>query len=154
MRRASLSSILLIPTICTTILSCLPSANAYIPAQAVNDTSRLNLTDASTIFISWVLPAGVYRGAVYVVTLKQGGYELIDRSYQLEADVPTGGQTSGALVHFTESTMGPNVSTNTPWIAYISCDVNETNASQEDGTSRSNTSETGGLIFRYIHISP
>jgi hypothetical protein len=91
---------------------------------------------------------------VYVVTLKQGGYELIDRSYQLEADVPTGGQTSGALVHFTESTMGPNVSTNTPWIAYISCDVNETNASQEDGTSRSNTSETGGLIFRYIHISP
>jgi len=56
------------------------------------------------------------------------------RSYQLQADVPTGGQTSGALVHFTESTMGPNVSTTTPWIAYISCDVNETNASQEDGT--------------------
>jgi len=61
------------------------------------------------------------------------------RSYQLQADVPTGGQTSGALVHFTESTMGPNVSTTTPWIAYISCDVNETNASQEDGESPSNS---------------
>jgi hypothetical protein len=59
----------------------------------------------------------------------------MSRSYQLQADVPTGGQTSGALVHFTESTMGPNASTTTPWIAYISCDVNETNASQEWGES-------------------
>lgn len=41
--------------------------------------------------------------------------------------------TSGALVHFTENTMGPNQSTTTPWIAYISCDVNETDASQEWG---------------------
>jgi len=81
MRRASLSSILLIPTICTTILSCLPCTNAYIPAQAVNDTSRLNLTDASTILISWVLPAGVYRGPVYVhhpaITIKS--VLIIDR---------------------------------------------------------------------------
>jgi hypothetical protein len=65
-RGPSLSTILGIPTICTTILGCLPSTNAYIPAQPVNDTTRLNLTDASTIFISWVLPAGVYRGPVYV----------------------------------------------------------------------------------------
>jgi hypothetical protein len=34
-------------------------------------------------------------------------------------------------VHFTEGTMGPNLTTSTPWIAYISCDVNETGSSQE-----------------------
>lgn len=28
--------------------------------------------------------------------------------------------------------MGPNLTTSTPWIAYISCDANETGASQED----------------------
>jgi hypothetical protein len=76
---------------------------------------------------------------------------LMYRSYQLQADVPTGGQTSGALVHFTESTMGPNVSTTTPWIAYISCDVNETNASQEDGTCSSYLGVK--LMIRYIHTS-
>jgi len=75
-----------------------------------------------------------------------------NRSYQLQADVPTGGQTSGALVHFSESRMGPNVSTTTPWIAYISCDVNETNASQEDGTFPSSLGDDIGLTVRYIHI--
>lgn len=65
--------------------------------------------------------------------------------------MPTGGQTDGALVHFTESTMGPNQTTTTPWIAYISCDVNETDASQEWGelalTSR-------GLVLTVRHIHP
>ena len=74
------------------------------------------------------------------------------RSYQLQADVPTGGQTSGALVHFTESTMGPNVSTTTPWIAYISCDVNETNASQEDGACSSREPRIK-LMIRYLYTS-
>lgn len=53
------------------------------------------------------------------------------RSFQLQADVATGGTTRGALVHFAESTMGPNVTSETPWIAYVSCDANETGASME-----------------------
>lgn len=55
------------------------------------------------------------------------------RSFQLRADIDTGGTTSGALVHFSESTMGRNISTTTPWIAFISCDTNETTASMEWG---------------------
>lgn len=57
------------------------------------------------------------------------------RSFQLRADIDTGGTTSGALVHFSESTMGENTSTTTPWIAFISCDANETTASMEWGKS-------------------
>ncbi|WVW85671.1 hypothetical protein I302_107709 [Kwoniella bestiolae CBS 10118] len=113
--RLSLSSLLVIPTISTFILQSLP-ASAYIPAIAVNDTSGLNFTDSSTIAISWTDPVGTYSGAV---------------SFQLQADVRTGGTTSGALVHFAESSMGENLTTSTPWIAYISCDVNETTASDE-----------------------
>ncbi|KIR38264.1 hypothetical protein I307_02406 [Cryptococcus deuterogattii 99/473] len=90
--------------------------SAYIPALPVNDTSGLNLTDASTIAIAWTDPLGVYSGGV---------------SFQLRADIDTGGTTSGALVHFSESTMGDNTSTTTPWIAFISCDANETTASME-----------------------
>ncbi|KAL7423434.1 hypothetical protein Q5752_001014 [Cryptotrichosporon argae] len=92
------------------------AARAYIPAQPVNDTSALNLTDSSTISIVWTDPEGVFSGGV---------------SYQLRADVATGGTTAGALVHFAESNMGANVSTATPWIAYISCDYNESVASDE-----------------------
>lgn len=47
--------------------------------------------------------------------------------------MPTNGTTSGALVHFTEERMGANLTTTTPWIAFISCDFNETSASQEWG---------------------
>ncbi|WWD02535.1 hypothetical protein V865_000575 [Kwoniella europaea PYCC6329] len=113
--RLSLSSLLVIPTISTFILQSLPTS-AYIPAIAVNDTSGLNFTDSSTIAISWTDPVGTYSGRV---------------SFQLQADVRTGGTTSGALVHFAESSMGENLTTSTPWIAYISCDVNETTASDE-----------------------
>lgn len=56
-------------------------------------------------------------------------------SFQLEADIQTNGSTSGALVHFTEATMGPNLTATIPWIAYISCDQNETEASNEWGMS-------------------
>ncbi|WVQ74747.1 hypothetical protein IAR50_004352 [Cryptococcus sp. DSM 104548] len=96
----------------TLVLQCA----AYTPAVAINDTSGLNFTDSSTIDIAWTDPAGVYSGGV---------------SFQLQADVLTGGTTSGALVHFAESTMGDNTSTTTPWIAFISCDQNETIASEE-----------------------
>ncbi|WVR07482.1 hypothetical protein IAU60_004524 [Kwoniella sp. DSM 27419] len=113
----SLTSLLLVPSIASWILSALPAV-AYIPAVAVNDTTGLNFTDSSTIAISWTWtdPQGTYSGKV---------------SFQLRADVPTGGTTSGALVHFSESNMGPNQTTSTPWIAYISCDVNETSWSNE-----------------------
>ncbi|ORX38610.1 hypothetical protein BD324DRAFT_621574 [Kockovaella imperatae] len=113
----SLASLLMIPAIQTSILSSLPlHVSAYIPAVAVNDTTALNMTDLSTISIAWTDPPGVYSGSV---------------SYQLQADVSTGGTTSGALVHFSESTMGPNRTTTTPWIAYVSCDKNETGDSME-----------------------
>jgi hypothetical protein len=81
---------------------------------------------------------------------------LGNRSYQLTADIPTGGVDKvrfayryiacdsftdsrsqcyqGALVHFNESTAGENKTTSTPWIAFISCDFNETNASDYWGT--------------------
>lgn len=56
----------------------------------------------------------------------------IDSSYQLQADVPTDdGISKGAFIHFSEQTMGANLSTTTPWIAFVSCDQNETGASQE-----------------------
>jgi hypothetical protein len=128
--KPSLGTLLLIPTISTLV-------SAYIPAQPVNDTSSLNLTDSSTISISWTDPPSVYSGPV---------------SYQLRADVPTGGTTSGALVHFTESTMGPNLTTSTPWIAYISCDVNETTASQEWGESAVLKGRTSLIMIRYLHF--
>lgn len=66
----------------------------------------------------------------------------ISRSYQLKADIPTGGTTSGALVHFTEASMGQNLTTDTPWIAYISCDRNESEASQYWGAC--------GRFFRHM----
>lgn len=135
----SLSHLLIIPGIYLSILRALP-VGAYMPAQPVNDTSALNLTDASTISISWTnppgIPPGVFQGAVYVSSTLQIARRLMQlRSYQLKADVPTGGTTSGALVHFAESSMGQNLTTSTPWIAYISCDVNETTASDEWGES-------------------
>lgn len=40
--------------------------------------------------------------------------------------------TRGALVHFTEASAQNNLTTTTPWIAYISCDLNETLASMEN----------------------
>jgi hypothetical protein len=115
--RPSLCSLLSLPAIGSLVLHSL-HVEAYIPAVAVNDTSGLNFTDSSTIAIAWQDISGVYSGAV---------------SYQLRADVLTGGTTSGALVHFTEASMGQNLTTTTPWIAYISCDANETGASMEWG---------------------
>ncbi len=135
----SLAHLLVIPIIYTSILRVIPAA-AYIPAQPVNDTSSLNFTDSSTISISWVDPAGVFSGPVYVPPSSHGTKRLMgSSSYQLEADVQTGGTTSGGLVHFVESSMGQNLTTSTPWIAYISCDVNESTASQEWGTSGLNS---------------
>lgn len=48
--------------------------------------------------------------------------------------------------------MGPNVTTSTPWIAFISCDVNETRASQEDGEPHN--SDDGGPADRAQIFSP
>lgn len=117
--RLSLRALLSLPSISALVLLSLISSSqtqAYVPAVPINDTSALNVSDSSQIGISWTAPYGVYGGRV---------------SYQLQADIPTGGHSAGALVHFTEGMMGPEVSTTTPWIAYISCDVNETGASME-----------------------
>ncbi|KAJ9101202.1 hypothetical protein QFC21_003421 [Naganishia friedmannii] len=87
--------------------------NAYIPAQPVTNTTGMNFSDASTLGLKWY-PRFVYQAPV---------------SYQLTADISTGGIDKGALVHFNESSAGDNKTTSTPWIAFISCDFNETNAS-------------------------
>jgi hypothetical protein len=65
------SDTLLTVTIATLIFRSVP-ARAYIPAVPVNDTSGLNLTDSSTISISWQSPPGVYSGAVYVNQIQPG----------------------------------------------------------------------------------
>jgi hypothetical protein len=53
------------------------------------------------------------------------------RSYQLRADEWISDTTQGALVHFTEASLNASdaINVTTPWIAYISCDANETGAS-------------------------
>ncbi|WOO76999.1 E3 ubiquitin-protein ligase RNF13 [Vanrija pseudolonga] len=94
-----------------------PPAAAYVPALPVNDSTVI---PSSSLTVKWVNPLGL-----------PGVYGNSKVSYQLSADTHTTNVTQGALVHFTEETMGPNVTSSTPWIAYISCDANETNASQE-----------------------
>lgn len=48
--------------------------------------------------------------------------------------------------------MGPNLTTSTPWIAYISCDVNETTASQEWGELAVLNGKTSLIMIRYLHF--
>ncbi|EJU04353.1 hypothetical protein DACRYDRAFT_114697 [Dacryopinax primogenitus] len=95
---------------------------AYIPAVPTNDTSLpvFNTSSLSSFALRWQQqghqPMGLYSTAV---------------SYQLAGD-GSDGVTQGAIVHFTEATAADNLTTSTPWIAFISCDNNATNASMED----------------------
>ncbi|KAG6873435.1 hypothetical protein C0995_015524 [Termitomyces sp. Mi166 len=94
---------------------------AYVPAQPTNSTQEainggLNVTDISKLYLRWY-PNGYYSQNI---------------SYQL-AGYGSQGTSMGALVHFSEakvSNMTPP--TTTPWIAMVSCDLNATNASQEE----------------------
>ncbi|KAJ9118676.1 hypothetical protein QFC22_003896 [Naganishia vaughanmartiniae] len=144
-------------TIPTALALLSSGASAYIPAQPVTDTTGMNFSDASTLGLKWY-PRFVYQAPVKVarsitdrktgrgeesrvaktrrsavarssLMVADGIHPYTPRSYQLTADISTGGIDKGALVHFNESTAGDNKTTSTPWIAFISCDFNETNAS-------------------------
>ena len=50
---------------------------AYTPALPVNDTSMLNITDASSIQLTWTDPPGEFGGGVWVVDCSPG--DIVDR---------------------------------------------------------------------------
>ncbi|KAL1413301.1 hypothetical protein Q8F55_001057 [Vanrija albida] len=98
-------------------LAAAPPTAAYVPAMPVDDTS---VVPSSFIDVRWIIPQGA-----------PGRQDKTPISFQLRSDNHISDVTRGALIRFTEETMGPNVTSSTPWIAFISCDANETNASME-----------------------
>ncbi|PFH51499.1 hypothetical protein AMATHDRAFT_142301 [Amanita thiersii Skay4041] len=98
-------------------------AQAYVPAQPTNSSrvaidGGLNVTDISKLQLQWYLNGFV---SSYVENV----------SYQL-VGLEGRGISKGALVHFSEAFVKPDTpTTNTPWIAMVSCDANATNASME-----------------------
>ncbi|GMK59146.1 hypothetical protein CspeluHIS016_0701610 [Cutaneotrichosporon spelunceum] len=87
-------------------------AAAWIPAVPINDTDSLDVSVGSQLRLSYNDPLATYSTTI---------------SYQLEsADRDDAmNSTRGALVHFTEDMYRENVTTTTPWIALISCEVSE-----------------------------
>lgn len=96
------------------------AAEAYIPAQPTNSTALMDAIQngpnaSSTIIMQW-FPDGQHTESV--------SYRLVGSGSQ--------GVTKGALVHFTESlARADNFTSETPWIALVSCDANDTDASAE-----------------------
>ncbi|CED83911.1 Predicted E3 ubiquitin ligase [Phaffia rhodozyma] len=107
------------------VLVCSVCARGYIPAFALNNTAALSRNDSSMLDFIWV--QGTYNAYI---------------SLQLTADANTsdyfpnefanGGLDRGALVHFSEDLAQTNDSSNTPWIAFVSCDSNITDMSMEN----------------------
>ncbi|KZO95511.1 hypothetical protein CALVIDRAFT_515779 [Calocera viscosa TUFC12733] len=104
------------------LLLLVSHAAAYIPAVPTNDTTLpvFNASSLSNIQVRWQQPGNQ----------PMGGYSTAV-SYQLAGE-DSNGVTQGAIVHFTEATAADNLTTTTPWIAFISCDANATDASMED----------------------
>ncbi|SJK96918.1 uncharacterized protein ARMOST_00167 [Armillaria ostoyae] len=104
----------------TLVLFLAPNVYSYVPAWPTNSTQDaisygLNITDVSTLHLQW------YTNGSYMETV----------SYTLVGPNSTG-VSEGALEHFSESSVNKDMlGTKTPWIAFISCDFNATNASQE-----------------------
>ncbi|KAH8119156.1 hypothetical protein DFH11DRAFT_426005 [Phellopilus nigrolimitatus] len=98
--------------------SLLLLCQAYIPAQATNDTAAVqagvNQSDTSMLKLQW------FPNASFTQTV----------SYQL-VGADTTGINKGALVHFSELNVSDTFTT-TPWIAFVSCDFNTTGFSLED----------------------
>ncbi|KAL4073896.1 hypothetical protein J3A83DRAFT_4357810 [Scleroderma citrinum] len=96
------------------VLVLFSPAQAYTPAQPTNVSSQgLGGTNSNKLTLQWY-PNG--SDTEYVYYLLAGG--------------TTNGISQGVLVYFSEDIAG-NQTTTTPWIAFISCDGNSTNASQE-----------------------
>ncbi|CAK9782855.1 hypothetical protein CC85DRAFT_21859 [Cutaneotrichosporon oleaginosum] len=94
-------------------------AAAWIPAMPINDTTGLQISVGSQLQLSYNDPLATYGTTV---------------SYQLQSDDTESGinTTRGALVHFTPEMYQENVTTSTPWIALISCEISpERNASTQ-----------------------
>ena len=97
-------------------LSILTSCSrAYIPASATNDTSEI-VFDDSSLSLRWT-NRGNYGEQISRQLIKEGGSLGINK---------------GALVHFVENATIPAAVdlTITPWIAFVSCDKNSSDASQ------------------------
>ncbi|QRV93832.1 4-aminobutyrate aminotransferase [Ceratobasidium sp. AG-Ba] len=94
------------------LLAACGVVRAYIPAQGTNDTSQLKISDVSSLKL---MSSRFYSDEV---------------SYQL-ARTNSSGYAAGAIVYFSEEGLTSNDTTATPWIAFISCDKNATNASPE-----------------------
>ncbi|KIM69764.1 hypothetical protein SCLCIDRAFT_1208289 [Scleroderma citrinum Foug A] len=89
-------------------------AQAYTPAQPTNISSQgLGGTNTNKLTLQWYSNGS---DTEFVYYLLAGG--------------ATDGLSQGVLVHFSESNSSYGTTT-TPWIAFISCDGNSTNASQE-----------------------
>ncbi|KAG8932495.1 hypothetical protein FRC02_001018 [Tulasnella sp. 418] len=92
--------------------------SAYIPAVGTNDTEAFDvLYPDSTILLRWT-DLGNYGEQVSRQLVKEGGSDGISK---------------GALVHFVENATIPaeQATTTTPWIAFVCCDRNSSDASQD-----------------------
>ncbi|KAI0067033.1 hypothetical protein BV25DRAFT_1835361 [Artomyces pyxidatus] len=117
-------------------LATLSCANAYTPASPTNDTSGASANTPSTGPPS----------TLYLQWYKQGSFSTTI-SYERVKSQGTG-VSKGAFVHFSEEVEG-NTTTTTPWIAFIQCDYNVTQASgvEDIFTLASQRGAVGALLF-------
>lgn len=95
-------------------LTVFSPALAYIPAQPVNGTNPSEGTETNRLTLQW------YSNG--------SDTEFV---YYLLAGANSDGLSQGPLLHFSEDIAGYGTITTTPWIAFVSCDTNSTNATQE-----------------------
>ncbi|KAI6134552.1 hypothetical protein EV401DRAFT_2052946 [Pisolithus croceorrhizus] len=101
------------------VLAVFSPALAYTPAQPINGTNpSLEGTGTNRLTLQWYSNGPAFRSDIESV-------------YYLLAGANSDGLSQGPLVHFSEDIAGLGAITTTPWIAFISCDANSTNASQE-----------------------
>ncbi|KAI6040283.1 hypothetical protein EDC04DRAFT_2678336 [Pisolithus marmoratus] len=94
------------------VLTVFSHALAYTPAQPINGS--VEGTGTNRLTLQW------YSNG--------SDTEFV---YYLLAGTNSDGLSQGPLVHFSEDIAGYGTTTTTPWIAFISCDTNSTNATQE-----------------------
>jgi len=104
------------------LLFFVTSALAYVPALPSNETNAINgainKSDTSSLSIGW-FPSGSFK---------------TDIAYQITGPPGESGFSQGPLVHFSEANISGSFNSIYPgpaqqWIAFISCDFNDTKAS-------------------------
>ncbi|KAH0827880.1 hypothetical protein J3R83DRAFT_3507 [Lanmaoa asiatica] len=103
----------------------------YIPAQPSNITVQgTGGVNTSSLHLQWYTNGSDWE----YVTQQAVGPEASNDPVQVRLQYPfvLASLTSqkGIFVHFTEDSAG-NETTTTPWVAFVSCDANSTNSSQE-----------------------